>query len=68
MATYGRYEVITYPSGYVITDMNTHQPVSKMITNRVIAHRRARRLQRRDARAAQSTASTENHHGPENHT
>jgi hypothetical protein len=25
MATYGRYEVITYPSGYAVTDMQTHE-------------------------------------------
>ena len=45
MATYGRYDIVVYPSGYLVTDMQTHEAVGNMTANRGTAHRRARRLQ-----------------------
>lgn len=50
MATYGKYEVIVYPSGYAVTNMQTHEWMhEKLITDYDAAHRVARRLQKRDA-------------------
>jgi len=53
MATYGRYDVIIYPSFYAITDMVTHQIVARK-TDRDAAHREAGRRQRRDERRRRS--------------
>lgn len=50
MATYGRYEVVTYPSFYAVTDMQTHKIVGKTTTDRAQAHRKAKRLQKKATR------------------
>lgn len=59
MATYGKYDVIVYPSGYAVTDMQTHQWMhEKLITDREAAHRLARQLRDADhKRAAQQQSN-----------
>lgn len=50
MATYGRYEVIAYASGYKVTDMNTHEAVFQT-ASRSAAHTKAQRLHKLDREA-----------------
>lgn len=50
MATYGKYEVVRNPNGYVVVDMQTHEWVTKETSDREKAHRQARQLQKRGAK------------------
>lgn len=49
MATYGRYEVIKYPSGCAVTDMNTHEWAHEKLMPEQAAHALARKLEREEA-------------------
>jgi len=44
MSTYGKFEVIRYPSFYVVTDMQTHNHVTRGTSDRAQAHRWAKLL------------------------
>jgi hypothetical protein len=50
MATYGKYDVIAYPSFYAVTDMTTHDIVATR-TDRIKAHRLARKMDRQSKSA-----------------
>lgn len=50
MADYGKYDVIRYPGGFAVTDMQTHEWMhEELIGDQAKAHKLARDLQARDA-------------------
>lgn len=58
MATYGKYEVISHPSGYAVTNMQTHNWMHEdLIADQAKAHRLARKLMDED-RAKRAVANT----------
>jgi hypothetical protein len=53
MADYGKYDVIRYPGGYAVTNMQTHEWMhEKLIADQEAAHRLARQLRDADHKRA----------------
>lgn len=51
MALYGKYDVVRYPSGYAVTNAQTHEWMhEKPIPNQDDAHKLARKLAAEDAK------------------
>lgn len=55
MSWYGKFDVIRYPSFYVVVDMQTHNFASKTTTDKIKAHAMARKLKKTSQSTSEAT-------------